>query len=584
MASDCDRLVEDPQLLRQAARPPLHSSQTRIKGFVESMSPTVRGWVCMRGYPNQRLKRRLMVQVMMNQSNQIVGWTEPSVYRADVVKAYTGLCSSSDRHGFEITHLLDEFGRPLGPTTVKEVRFELFLMTSGPPELHSVPLQSQTTSNQTSTCLCCVFGPVDFERNGGLFIESTAARGQMDEAAERQNRAKEPEVITEDGIRYAREPNGMCQLRLSSFGRCPGHNLLGDPEWSAGRSDATMHKTFSSRGAAREANKHAFCIITRVRNYAEWIPEWIEYHHLLGASKIFIVDDCSQDNGLTQRVLQFYHSLEYVEFWEDVGPPVQPHCNDTGRKPHEEALFSFAFTHARQVCDWVAAIDVDEYISFDDTRINVSSVPLHKSIISTLSAQPNPWYKLAWWILLGHGLVNKPPGLMIDNFYNGYFEGGHHKTIARSCAVSQWKFSLWPTRWASNKFEKAYLASFPDGKQTGSLEGTRDASGRLVSAAPMFLKHFIFRSHEEYMRGRGGTARTSNNDMSPWFNNTRAWENGGSGRGAGTLGALFTAQVARLVEQRLRKRKLPFSELRINLSEPVRAEPIRTLATKRVAE
>ncbi|MFO0003288.1 MAG: hypothetical protein ACK559_19375, partial [bacterium] len=88
----------------------------------------------------------------------------------------------------------------------------------------------------------------------------------------------------------------------------------------------------------------------------------------------------------------------------------------------------------------------------------------------------------------------------------------HHKTIARSCAVSEWRFSLWPTRWSSDKCEKAYLASFPNGKQTASLEGTRDASGRLVSAAPMFLKHFIFRSHEEYMRGRGSTARTSNND------------------------------------------------------------------------
>jgi hypothetical protein len=93
------------------------------------------------------------------------------------------------------------------------------------------------------------------------------------------------------------------------------------------------------------------------------------------------------------------------------------------------------------------------------------------------------------------------------------------------------------------------------------------------------------------MRGRGGTATSSNNGKSPWFNNTRAWANGefhdNDGRvllrvpSEGTLGAPFTAQVARLVEQRLRKRKLPFSELRINLSEPVRAEPIRTLAIKR---
>jgi hypothetical protein len=37
-------------------------------------------------------------------------------------------------------------------------------------------------------------------------------------------KAKEPN-FTENGIRYAREPNGVCQLRLSYFGRCPGHNL-----------------------------------------------------------------------------------------------------------------------------------------------------------------------------------------------------------------------------------------------------------------------------------------------------------------------------------------------------------------------
>jgi len=171
MASDCDRLVDHPQLLRQVARPPLHSSQTRIKGFVEGVSPTVRGWVCMRGYPNQRLKRRLMVQVMMRQSNEIVGWAEPSVYRADVVKAYTDRCSSSDLHGFEITHLLD--GQPLGPTTVKKVRFELFMMIAGPLGVGpDVPLPSRWTTNQTG---CRVFGPVDFERNGGRFPKVRSA-------------------------------------------------------------------------------------------------------------------------------------------------------------------------------------------------------------------------------------------------------------------------------------------------------------------------------------------------------------------------------------------------------------------------
>jgi hypothetical protein len=125
----------------------------------------------MRGYPNQRLKRRLIVQVMMRQSNEIVGWAEPSVYRADVVKAYTDRCSSSDLHGFEITHLLD--GQPLGPTTVKKVRFELFMMIAGPLGVGpDVPLPSRWTTNQTG---CRVFGPVDFERNGGRFPKVRSA-------------------------------------------------------------------------------------------------------------------------------------------------------------------------------------------------------------------------------------------------------------------------------------------------------------------------------------------------------------------------------------------------------------------------
>ena len=204
MASDCDRLVDHPQLLRQTARPPLSSSQTRIKGFVESMSPTVRGWLCMRGYPNQRLKRRLIIQVMMRQSNEIVGWAEPTVYRTDVVMEHTDRCSSSDYHGFEITHLLD--GRPLGPTTVKKMRFDLFMMMAGPlGVVPDVPLRSRRTTNQTG---CRVFGPVDFERNGGRFIESTATRGRMDEAAERQ----------------ARAPSSGCSKWLWVAGLHEGHN------------------------------------------------------------------------------------------------------------------------------------------------------------------------------------------------------------------------------------------------------------------------------------------------------------------------------------------------------------------------
>jgi hypothetical protein len=270
------------------------------------------------------------------------------------------------------------------------------------------------------------------------------------------------------------------------------------------------------------------------------------------------VDDCSQDSGLTRRVLKLYRSLGYVEFWEDLGPPLAPgvrHCNDAARQPHEEALFAFTFRQAkRDGCDWVAAIDVDEFISLDDNR----TVP-HASVFSTLSSQPNPWYNLAWWVLAGHGLTTKPPGLTLDNYRRGYLNIKHHKTIARSCAVDEWAYSLWPTRWSSRACQKLF------GRPLAKLDGVRDAAGRLVSAAPMFLKHYMFRSREEYMRGRGSTARTSNNDKSPWFNNTKAWERGDT-LVTGTIGSQFTAKLAQRVAERLRKRDLPYAELHISLA------------------
>ncbi len=117
----------------------------------------------------------------------------------------------------------------------------------------------------------------------------------------------------EDGIKYAREPNGVCQLRLSHFGRCPGHNLLGDPVWSGGRSDATISSCLDTASAWQRkcgstvnvthewtpytleklcaipiGSEHHFLVVVAIfRNEADVLSEWLE-HHLCGkASSTF---------------------------------------------------------------------------------------------------------------------------------------------------------------------------------------------------------------------------------------------------------------------------------------------------------
>lgn len=56
---------------------------------------------------------------------------------------------------------------------------------------------------------------------------------------------------------------------------------------------------------------HKVCIITRVKNSAYFLPQWIEYHVLLGIDKIYIVNDCSDDDDRVCNYI-FYTNLRSI--------------------------------------------------------------------------------------------------------------------------------------------------------------------------------------------------------------------------------------------------------------------------------
>lgn len=47
----------------------------------------------------------------------------------------------------------------------------------------------------------------------------------------------------------------------------------------------------------RDRYKNKICLLTRVKNVAYLLPQWLEYHIASGVDHFYIVNDCSDDNG-----------------------------------------------------------------------------------------------------------------------------------------------------------------------------------------------------------------------------------------------------------------------------------------------
>jgi hypothetical protein len=152
-----------------------------------------------------------------------------------------------------------------------------------------------------------------------------------------------------------------------------------------------------------------------VRNEAQYIVEWIEYHLLQGAGKILIYDNDSNDN-LKEVIAPYVNEglVEYV-FWPSKGL----HCfgydvPKGGWKLQQEwvakiqiSAYEDAIKRFESVAYWVAFIDIDEFI-----------VPTAKNTVSeTLEDFEGEAGVALNWLTYGYGgHIEKEDGLVIERF------------------------------------------------------------------------------------------------------------------------------------------------------------------------
>ncbi|KAJ6424035.1 hypothetical protein OIU84_024918 [Salix udensis] len=97
-----------------------------------------------------------------------------------------------------------------------------------------------------------------------------------------------------------------------------------------------------------ERKPHEMCICTMLRNQARFLREWVMYHAQIGVQSWYIYDNNSDDD-----IDDVMESL--VNAGLNISRRVWPWIKT------QEAGFAHCALRARESCEWVGFIDVDEY-------------------------------------------------------------------------------------------------------------------------------------------------------------------------------------------------------------------------------
>lgn len=99
--------------------------------------------------------------------------------------------------------------------------------------------------------------------------------------------------------------------------------------------------------------QHDMCICTMLRNQARFIREWVMYHSRIGVQRWFIYDNNSNDD--IDKVVELLME-DNVNITRHVWPWIKT----------QEAGFAHCALRARDSCEWVGFMDVDEFLHLGD--------------------------------------------------------------------------------------------------------------------------------------------------------------------------------------------------------------------------
>ncbi|WP_125461655.1 MULTISPECIES: glycosyltransferase family 92 protein [Rhodomicrobium] len=215
-----------------------------------------------------------------------------------------------------------------------------------------------------------------------------------------------------------------------------------------------------------------------VKNEALYLPEWLEFHLMLGVRHIYLYDNGSTDNSPEVLTPFIRAGLVTVLPWRNFSAGLNPQA-----LAYNHALGNFGSAY-----QWMAFIDIDEFL-----------YPVEgDSLVSTMQRFNHlPGISLPWICFGPGGHKTKPDGLVIESYFERasfpyrteQYRLLKYKAIVNPVAISGGK---WPHLFYT-KEDGAILINdngvkFPQRLHKDPAYATGDY---------LRLHHYITRSHEE---------------------------------------------------------------------------------------
>jgi hypothetical protein len=132
------------------------------------------------------------------------------------------------------------------------------------------------------------------------------------------------------------------------------------------------------------------CII--LKNEARFLPEWLEYHLLLGFQHFYIYDNGSTDN--LRDILYHYDNVITYRYW--------PQTDGQQKTAYRNCLETYGTES-----NWTAFIDADEFIVYSGKE----------DLLTYLRENRSENGIMMQWVIFGtSGHVKRPAGLVIENY------------------------------------------------------------------------------------------------------------------------------------------------------------------------
>ncbi|KAJ3691346.1 hypothetical protein LUZ61_020510 [Rhynchospora tenuis] len=169
--------------------------------------------------------------------------------------------------------------------------------------------------------------------------------------------------------------------------------------------------------------KMKICACTMVYNSAKFLPEWVRYHTAIGVEKFFLYDNGSDDRlNLTVNRLQSNRFAISTRFWP--WPKSQ------------EAAFSHCAAINRDRCEWMAFIDVDEFV-YSPSWSN-STRPNRSMLGSFLPDQPRVGQvSIGCYDFSPSGQTSHPKNGVVKGYTCRRHAEERHKSLVRLDAVDR---------------------------------------------------------------------------------------------------------------------------------------------------